>query len=124
VIIFARQLNDSLGKLAEQVDRALTEHKKAELRGWITFLHDDQLRFDPRVVQWGQKHALRNLPLGVFEDVGGPPSYRLARDAEVTVLLSVKQKVVANFAFRQGELNDEQIAHILKTLPKILASKK
>ena len=37
----------------------------------------------------------------------------------VTVLLSVKQKVVRNFAFRAGELNNEHIAEVLKGIPQI-----
>ena len=119
VIVFARKLSDPLGKLARGVDRALTDHKDAELRAWVTFLSDDQTALDPQVVEWSKKHALRNVPLGVFEDVVGPPSYLLARDADVTVLLAVKQKVVRNFAFRAGELNDERIADILKAVPEI-----
>jgi hypothetical protein len=119
VVIFARTLGDSLGKLCQQLDWAVAEHKKADLRAWVTFLNEDQLGFDPKVVDWSKKNALRNVPLGIFEDAGGPPSYRLARDADVTVLLFVKQKVVANFAFRGGELTEQRIAAILKTLPRI-----
>jgi hypothetical protein len=120
VIVFARDLGEPLGKLVQQVDRAVTRHKAADLRAWVTFLHEDQAAFDPRVVDWAQKHALRNLPLGVFEDKGGPPSYRLTPGADVTVLLSVRQRVVANFAFRRGELNDAAIAEVMKALPRIL----
>src|SRR5205085_11202615 len=123
VIVFARSLSEPLGKLVQKVDRALPEHKVAELRGWVTFLAEDQTALDPKVVQWGQKHAIRNIPLGIFEDTVGPPAYLLARDADVTVLLSVKQRVVANFAFREGELNDAAIDTILKTLPKIAPAK-
>ena len=124
VIIFARQLSDPLGKLVGLLDRALADHKPAELRAWVTFLTDDQVSLDPKVVQWSKKHATGNVPLGVFEDQVGPPSYLLAREADVTVLLSVKQKVVANFAFRTGELNDVGIFEIMKALPRILGEKK
>jgi hypothetical protein len=124
VIVFARQLSDPLGKLARGLDKALVDHKDAELRTWVTFLSDDQTALDPQVVAWSKKHALRNVPLGVFEDVVGPPSYLLARDADVTVLLSVKQKVVRNFPFRAGELNDERIADILKAVPEIAKTTK
>jgi hypothetical protein len=124
VIVFARTLGDPLGELCRGLDKALVDHKSAELRAWVTFLSDDQTALDPKVVAWSKKQALRGVPLGVFEDVVGPPSYLLGRDAEVTVLLSVKQKVVRNFAFRAGELNDERIAEILKTVPEITKSKK
>ncbi len=124
VVAFARSLSDPLRKLCQQLDQAVAEHKKAELRAWVTFLSNDQPSLDPSVVQWGKKHALRRVPLGVFEDVGGPPSYRLARDAEVTVLLFVKQKVVANFAFREGELTNEKVAEVMQALPRIVGEKK
>lgn len=119
VIVFARKLSDPLGRLSRGLDRALAEHKDAGLRSWVTFLSDDQTALDPKVVEWSKKHALRNVPLAVFEDVVGPPSYLIGRDADVTVLLSVKQKVVRNFAFRDGEFTNARVAEILKALPEI-----
>src|SRR5437764_9695430 len=71
VIVFARSLSDPLGKLVSRIDKSLTEHKTAELRGWVTFLAQDQTTLDPKVVQWSQKHAIRNVPLAVFEDTVG-----------------------------------------------------
>lgn len=118
VIVFARHLSDPLGKLVRGLDKALVDHKDAELRAWVTFLSDDQTALDPKVVEWSKKHSVRRVPLSVFEDVVGPPSYLIGRDADVTVMLSVKQKVVRNFAFRAGELNDERIAEILKAIPQ------
>jgi hypothetical protein len=119
VIVFARNLSDPLGKLVRGLDKELADRKETQLRAWVTFLSDDQTALDPKVVDWSKKHSVRNVPLSVFEDVVGPPSYLLRRDADVTVMLSVKQKVVRNFAFRAGELNDEQIAAILKAIPEI-----
>lgn len=124
VIVFARTPSDALGKLVQGLDRAVTDNKKADLRAWVTFTSDDQPSMDPQVVEWGKKHAIRDVPLGVFEDAGGPPAYRLSPDAEVTVLLYVKQKVAVNFAFRSGELTEAKRAEVLKALPQILAEKK
>jgi hypothetical protein len=124
VIVFARSLSEPLGKLVHGIDKAVAANKAADLRAWVTFLADDQTALDPKVVQWGQKHAVKQVPLGIFEDVVGPPTYLLAREADVTVLLSVKQRVVANFAFRPNELNDAAIDGILKTVPQIIGEKK
>ncbi|MBL8793947.1 MAG: hypothetical protein JNM56_08580 [Planctomycetia bacterium] len=123
VVVFARTLSEPLGKLVGKLDKATTDHKAAELRGWITFLAEDQAKVDADVVRWTQQHALKAIPAGVFEDVVGPPSYKLAKDADVTVMLFVKRKVAANFAFRAGELNDDAIAEVLKALPKIVENK-
>jgi hypothetical protein len=122
VILFARQLSDALGKLIHKLDKTLSDNKDARI--WVTFLAEDQPSFDPKVVQWSKKHATGNVPLGVFEDTVGPPTYLLTREADVTVLLSVKQRVVANFAYRPGELGDAAIADIIKALPRIVPPKK
>ncbi len=123
VVIFVRSLSEPLGKLVGRLDQAVRDHKKDELRAWVTFLSDNQLALDPQVVRWAEKYAVSSMPLGVFEDRDGPPSYRLGRDADVTVVVFVKRRVVADFAFRAGELNDEQAGRVLKALPKILAGK-
>lgn len=123
VIVFARSLSEPLGRLAHKLDKALSEHQKVELKSWITFLAADQTSLDAKIVDWGKKNATGTVPLMVFEDVVGPPAYLIAREADVTVLLAVKQKVVANFAFRAGELNDPAIENILSALPKITAGK-
>jgi hypothetical protein len=124
VIVFARRPGDALGKLVRGLDKALADHKAAELRCWVTFLADDQPALDPEVARWAKEQSVRNVPLSVFEDPDGPPSYKLRPEAEVTVLLSVKQKVVKNFAFRPGELTDERVAEVLRAVPDIIEGKK
>jgi hypothetical protein len=124
VVVFARSLDDSLGKLTRGLDKALVDNKASELRAWVTFLNADQTTFDAKVVAWGKKEAICAVPLTVFEDADGPPSYKLSRDAEVTVLVFVKQKVAANFAFRAGELSDERIADVLKAVAAAVPEKK
>src|SRR2546421_2289862 len=57
VIIFARQLSEPLGHLAAKLDKAMIDHKAAELRAWVTFLTEDQVDLDPKVVQWSKKYA-------------------------------------------------------------------
>ena len=123
VIVFVRTPNDALGKLAAGLDKAVAEHKTAELRSWITFLSDESKDLEDKIVKWGRTHGLRGIDLGIFEDADGPPSYKLARDADVTVILYVKRKVVADFAFRVDELTDERIAEVLKTVPGLIEKK-
>jgi hypothetical protein len=124
VIVFARTISEPLGKLAAGLDKALVEYRKNDLRVWVTLLHDEQSKLDPDVLKWARKHALKNTPVGVFEDTDGPPSYKLHKDADITVLLCVKQKVVANFAFRSGEMKAEQIKTILDTIPRVAGAAK
>ena len=124
VVVFARTMSEPLGKLVRGLDKALVDHKTAEFCSWVTFLNDDQLSFDPLLVAWARKEKIRNVSLGVFEDQVGPPAYRLHKDADVTVLLFVNQKVVANHAFRAGEMTDERVTAILKQIPGLIPADK
>lgn len=124
VIVFARTPGDALGKFLARLDQALAAHKAANPSAWVTFLGGDQPALEPKLVEWSRKHGLANIPVGVFEDEDGPPSYRLSRDADVTILLAVNQKVTVNFALRAGELTEEKGKEIVEALPKILSEKK
>ena len=119
MIVFARTPSEPLGKLVHRMDEQLKKH--ADLRGWTTFLAADAGPLAPKVVDWSRRHSTGTVPLSIFEDEVGPPTYRLAKDADVTVLLSVKRKVVANFAFRADELDAAAIDRITLAVPKITA---
>ncbi len=119
-IVFARTLSEPLGNLVKSLDRAVVKNKDVEMRAWVTLMAEDQTALDPQVVKWAKRYAIDHVPIAVFEDVVGPPAYRIAADADVTVLLSVKQKVVANFAYRTGEFNEAAVQNIQNAIPKLL----
>ncbi len=99
----SRRLGDPLGKLVAGLDKAVADDKAADLRAWATFLSDDQTTLDPQITAWSKKYAVRGVPLGVFENMDGPPSYRLSRDAEGDgATVRDPQGSGANFAFREG----------------------
>ncbi len=119
-VVFARSLSDPLGKLAARLDQAAADAVVPEFRGWLTLLTaGPQPDAEDRLAAWGRKHALRRLPLGVFEDEVGPPAYRLGKQADVTVVLFVKRQTVATFAFRAGELTDARIDEVVKAIEKL-----
>jgi len=118
VIVFARTPSEPLGKLLHRMDGLLK--KSTELRGWTTFLAADAGPLEPNVIAWSRKHATGSVPITIFEDPVGPPAYRLAADAEVTVLVASNRKVTARFAYRPGELDDAAIHSIAAAAQKTL----
>jgi hypothetical protein len=119
VVVFARSLTDPLGKLLTKLDAEGANQKASGYKVWMTHLAE-RAELDA-LAKWAQKQGLKNCPVGAFEDADGPPAYKLHKDADVTVLLFVKQKVVANFAFRAGELTDPKIDEVLKAAPQLFA---
>jgi len=120
-VVFARTLSAPLGTLLAKLDAAGAAHKDAGFKVWMTHLAAPA-DLDG-LAKWAQGRGLKNVPVGAFEDADGPPAYRLHADADVTVLLFVREKVVANFAFRPGTLDDAATTDILKSLPKLFEKK-
>jgi len=120
-VVFARKLSDPLGKLLTKLDAEIPARKDTGFKVWMTQLIDTADL--EKLSDWAKKQALKSVPVGGFEDTDGPPAYKLAADADVTVLLFVKQKVVANFAYRDGELTDQAIGEVMKAVPKLFEGK-
>jgi hypothetical protein len=118
VIVFARSVNDPLAKLLSKCDDALAARPKDTMRAWMTVLGEKTVGLDD-LSKWAKQAGLKSMPVGVFDDPIGPPSYKLAEDADATVLLFVDKKVVANFAFRAGELDVKAIERIGEELARL-----
>jgi hypothetical protein len=120
-VVFARTTSDAVGKLLGKLEAAGGDRKDSGYKVWMTLLAESaDLN---ALAKWAQKQGFKAVPVGAFEDADGPPSYKLNKDADVTVLLFTKQKVVANFAFRAGELNDKSIEEVVKAVPKLFEAK-
>jgi hypothetical protein len=120
-VVFARTLSDPLGKLLGKLEAAGSDRKDSGYKVWMTQL-TASADLDA-LAKWAQARGLRTVPVGAFEDADGPPSYKLDKEADVTVLLFTKQKVVANFAFRRGELTDKSIDEVVKAVPQLFEKK-
>jgi hypothetical protein len=120
-VVFARSLSAPLGQLLAELDAEVPKRKDAGFKVWMTQLAD-KADLDG-LAKWAQKQGLKTVPVGTFEDADGPPAYKLHAEADVTVLLFVNEKVVANFAFRKGELTAEAVKVVAKRLPELFEKK-
>lgn len=120
-VVFARGTSAPLGKLLAKLDAAVAARKDAGFFAWMTLL-TGTADLDA-LAKWAQAQGLKAVPVGAFEDADGPPAYKLAADADVTVLLFVDRKVVANFAFRPGELTDAKVAEVAAAVGKLFGKR-
>ncbi len=122
-MLFARDVTGPLSSLLKQFDAAVAKNKVADMRSFAIFLTDDADAMEQKIKEFAEKNKIsENVPLAIVEDPAGPPAFKVDKDAEVTVLLYTKGKVVSNFAFKAGELKDKDVKAILAQLPKILPS--
>ena len=107
--------------MVKKIDAAAVKNQKSDLRTWAVFL-SDQEGLDKKLKEFAQNDHIKKTALAI-DSPAGPPSYKIAKDADVTVLLYVHKNVKANFAFKKGELKEKDIDKILDDLPKILSGK-
>jgi hypothetical protein len=118
VIVFARSVSEPLGKLLAACDEAVAARPKDAMRAWATVLGEKTIGLDD-LGRWATKSGLKAVPVGVFDDPVGPPSYKLADDANFTVVAFENRKVIANFAFRPGELDDAAVKRVAVQLTRL-----
>ena len=121
-MVFAREINDGLTGLVKKIDAATSKHGNAHLRGFVVFCSDDK-KLEDRLKALAAKERIDRLPLTV-DDPAGPEDYKIAKDAEVTVIYYVDKTVKVNRAFRKGELNAKAIDALVADLAKILPDAK
>ena len=122
VSIFAREITDNLASLVKQLDKHVGNptDEKNQSRALLVLLSEN-LEGDPAKLEaLAKKHAILNTPLTIFDGPAGPPDYKIAKDADVTVVMWTEKKVQATHAFRKGGLNKAAVATVLAEAKKVL----
>ena len=122
-MIFAREVSAPLTSLVKQIDDATAKNKKAKMGSFVVFLGDDE-DLNKKVKELSEKEGIKNTILATMSTPAGPTDYKVAKDAEVTVVLYQDRQVKANYSFPKGKLSDKDVEKILGDLPKILPEKK
>jgi hypothetical protein len=121
VMIFAREPGEALVRLLAKVDTATTKNRNQGMGSFVVFLSEKE-GLAERLKEVAAKHAIKHLVLSI-DAPAGPEGFNVAADADVTVVLYSNHRVLANHAFRKGELNDAAIDKILADVPKLLSPK-
>jgi hypothetical protein len=118
-VVFARKPSDTLTSLVKKFDAVVGEKK---MKSFVVFLNDDE-KLPDELKALSVKEKIKNTPFAV-DNPAGPGAYKIAKEADVTVLLYNKHKVEANHAFRKGELTPQAVETIVKDLSKITSDTK
>ncbi len=120
-MLFAREVTGPLSSLLKQFDASVAKNKDADLKSFAVFLTEDSEAMETKLKAFSEKEKIsENVPLTVVESLSGPEPYKINKDAEVTVMLYNKGKVVSNFAFKAGEMKEKDVKAIVAQIPKIL----
>ena len=121
-MIFAREVTDGLTSLVKKIDEATAKNNGCRMGSFVVFCSDDE-GLKKKLEELADKEKLTRTVLTI-DNPAGPEGYDIAKDADVTVLLYVGQKVKVNHAYKKGELTQREVDRIVSELPKILPEKK
>jgi hypothetical protein len=117
-MIFARHASAPVVQLIKRIDAATAKHEDAKMGSFVVFL-SDSAKLEKELKEIAQRENIKNTILSV-DNAAGPPAYKIAKDADVTVVLYTDHKVRANYTFANGQLKASDINTILSGLSKIL----
>jgi hypothetical protein len=124
VLVFARHPDEATARLLRDVRDAVKTHEKSKLFGWLVFLSGSDTRsehdFERQAYEFVRKNGATTLPVSVLGDPAGPPGYLIAPDAEVTVIVFRKGKVLYNRAYGSREWGSRSAGAALRELPKLI----
>jgi hypothetical protein len=149
VALFTHELPEPgkpLAILLQKLDAAVGKYHDARLRSFAVFQNDgyrtsalrrfivfpndeaakeeqDRKELIGRLEKAAADLDLKNLVLCV-SPAAGPEKYNINKDAEVTVLLYDKLKVVENYTLPKGRLDERYINSILASVDQLVGAKK
>jgi hypothetical protein len=120
-MIFAREISDPLTSLVKKIDTATAKNKTCKMGSFVVFCSDEE-GLEAKLKDLAGKQKLDHIVLTI-DNPQGPPSYKVAKDADVTVVLYENREVKANYAFKKGELGETDIEKIVADVSKITPAK-
>ncbi len=90
------------------------------MKSFVVLLTDDPDGAEKELQAFAKKHGISNVPLTFYEGIAGPPNYKIAKDADVTVMLWRGLRVSVNHSYAQGALNTKTAQKVLDSTSKIL----
>jgi len=109
-----------LASLVKQVDETVEKNKSKDMKAFLVVLTEDADAVEPKLKEMAEKQGIKNVPLTIFEGASGPPSYKISKDADLTVLMWKGLKVQANHALEKGKLDEKGVKTIVDDTKTIL----
>jgi hypothetical protein len=119
VCIFARRLTAPLTTLFKELDARIASRNDG-LKALVVFLTDDPKEAETSLEALAARSALCHVPLTLARNRHGPQNYRIAVDAEITILLWKGPTVRFNRAFAHGKMTEADVKDVLLDLPTLL----
>ena len=115
VMVFARSADEKLAKLLKKIEEEVEEHQSEKLTSFVNMIGADADSLKKAAAEFATKHDIKRIAFVVPEDAkDGPADFKIAPDADLTVVCYKEGQVKANHAFAKGGLSDQTIDAVVK----------
>jgi len=114
--IQAREITANLASLVKQIDALVDDAgnlRSDTKHAFVVLITDDPDVAESKLEEVAAKHQIKNTPLTIFDGATGPRGYKIAKNADITVMMWAGQKVAVNHAFGKGELDAATVKEIV-----------
>jgi hypothetical protein len=119
VCVFARRTSAPLTSLFQQLDDRIA-HGNDGLKALVVFLADDPKETATKLEALAAECSLEHVPLTLANNRHGPQDYKIAEDAEVTILMWRGPTVRVNRAYARGGMTQADVKDVFSDLPKVM----
>ena len=121
VMVFARSADEKLAKLLKKIEEEVEEHQDEKLMSFVNMIGADAESLKKAAADFVAKHEIKRVAFVIPEDVeNGPPDFKIAPEADVTVVCYKGGEVKANHAFAKGGLSDEKVDAVVEASCKLV----
>lgn len=120
VVVFTRDLNDDVQELVHKIDVKVGENADKKMAAFLVVLTEDDDAIEPRLKALAEDAGIVNTPLTILAVPTPRPEYRIADDAEVTVVMYVEKEMKVHRSFSPGALDNTAIEALIAYTNKIL----
>ncbi len=118
-VVFARDLTPEVASLIKQIDATTVKNKSKDMGSFAVFCSDDE-KLEAKLKAFAEKEKIETIVLTI-DNPTGPKAYKIAKEADVTVVYYADRKVATNHAFRAGEFTATTVDRVAADVKTILS---
>jgi hypothetical protein len=120
VTIFSRNVDDQVTSLVKEVDGVVGKNQDKDMAAFVVLLSDNPEKSADTLKTAADKAGVKHTPLTTFDGQAGPEGYKIAKDADITVMMWVKGELKINETYQAGKLDSAAVSKLVKETGTIL----
>ncbi|AMV16834.1 hypothetical protein [Planctomyces sp. SH-PL14] len=120
VTIFSRQMDDQVASLVKQVDGVVGANQDKSMAAFVVLLSDKPEEAAGSLKKAADSTGIKHTPLTTFDGQAGPEGYKIAKEADTTVMMWVNGELKINETYKAGKLDSATVSKLVKDTGSIL----